>query len=184
MPLDAILKACEGIEAKLKSTSEKADGELATLGKVTADTKTAMETLGTEQRVLADRILQLEQKGTTHDGGGKPADTWGSQIIKAKGYGDFVGGHTNKMRVEIKNTLVGSDTNVAPARAPGVVGGAFQPLTLESLLPSTPCSSNAVEFTRENVFTNSAAEASEGAAKAESSLTWTLVNMPISTVAH
>jgi len=182
--LEAILKSCDSIEAKLKSVSEKADGELATLGKVTADTKTAMETLGTEQRVLADRIQQLEQKGTSLDGGAKPVETWGSQIVKAKGYGDFVGGHTNKMRVEVKNTLTGSDTNVAPARAPGIVSGAFQPLTLESLLPSTPCSSNAVEFTRENVFTNSAAEAAEGAAKAESALTWTLVNMPISTVAH
>jgi len=51
-------------------------------------------------------------------------------------------------------------------------------------LPSTPTGSNAVEFTRENVFTNSAAEATEGAQKGESSLTWTLVNQPISTVAH
>ena len=33
-------------------------------------------------------------------------------------------------------------------------------------------------------FTNNAAEAAEGAQKAESSLTWTLVNMPVSTVAH
>jgi HK97 family phage major capsid protein len=47
-----------------------------------------------------------------------------------------------------------------------------------------PTSSNAIEFTKENVFTNSAAEAAEGAQKAESALTWTLVNMPVSTVAH
>lgn len=184
MSIEAILKACEGIETKLKTVSEKADGELATLGKVAADTKTAMETLGTEQRVLADRIQQLEQKGSGLNDGPKLVETWGSQLIKAKGYADFAGGHAQKMRVEIKNTLVGSAANVAPARAPGVVGGAFQPLTLESLLPSTPTTSNAIEFTRENVFTNAAAEVAEGAAKPESSLTWTLVNMPISTVAH
>jgi len=184
MSLEAILKACEGIEAKLKSVSEKADGELATLGKVTGDTKTAMETLGTEQRVLADRILQLEQKGTSHDADKPKADSWGAQVIKSSGYSAFAGGHAQKMRVEVKNTLTGSDTNVAPARMPGVVGGAFQPLSLEQFLPSMATSSNAIEFTRENVFTNSAAEAAEGAAKAESSLTWTLVNMPVSTVAH
>lgn len=45
-------------------------------------------------------------------------------------------------------------------------------------------SSNAIEFTKEASFTNSAAEAAEGAAKAESALTWSLVNMPVSTVAH
>jgi HK97 family phage major capsid protein len=183
--MEAILKACEGIETKLKTASEKADGELATLGKVTADTKTAMETLGTEQRVLADRILQLEQRGTKLDGGApKLVKGWGAQVIEAKSYADFAGGHTNKLRIEVKNTLVGSDTNVAPARAPGIVSGAFQPMTLESLLPSTPTSSNAIEFTRENVFTNSAAEVSEGGTKPESALTWSLVNMPISTVAH
>lgn len=58
------------------------------------------------------------------------------------------------------------------------------PFSMEALLPSTTTTSNAIEFTKENVFTNSAAEAAEGAAKAESSLTWTLVSMPISTVAH
>jgi HK97 family phage major capsid protein len=47
-----------------------------------------------------------------------------------------------------------------------------------------PTTSNAIEYTKENVFTNSAAEAAEGSAKAESSLTWTLVNQPVSTVAH
>ncbi|MBK8773123.1 MAG: phage major capsid protein [Rhizobiales bacterium] len=184
MSLELILKACEGIETKLKTVSEKADGEIATLGKVTADTKTAMQTLGTEQRVLADRIQQLEQRATPVEGAKAKEDSWGAQLIKAKSYEAFAGGHTNKLRVEVKNTLTGSDTNVAPARAPGVVSGAFQPLTLESFLPSMNTASNAVEFTRENVFTNSAAEAAEGAAKAESALTWTLVNMPISTVAH
>jgi HK97 family phage major capsid protein len=80
--------------------------------------------------------------------------------------------------------LAGADANVAPDRKPGIVPGAFQPLTMEGLFASVPTSSNAIEFTKENVFTNSAAEAAEGAAKAESALTWTLVNMPISTVAH
>jgi HK97 family phage major capsid protein len=51
-------------------------------------------------------------------------------------------------------------------------------------LNSTTTNSNAIEFTKENVFTNNAAETAEGASKPESSLTWSLVNMPISTVAH
>ena len=73
---------------------------------------------------------------------------------------------------------------VAPDRKPGVVSGAFLPFSMESLIPSTTTTSNAIEFTKEASFTNSAAEAAEGAAKAESALTWSLVNMPVSTVAH
>lgn len=184
MSMEALMKSLEGIEARLQNMSTKADGELASLGRVTADTKTALDTIGTEQRALADRILQLEQRGQAAPQGEAKADSWGAQLIKSDKYGAFVGGQTGKMRVEVKNTLTGSDTNVAPDRRPGIVPGAFQPLTIESLYRSVPTTSNAIEFTRENAYTNNAAETAEGSAKPESSLTWTLVNMPVSTVAH
>lgn len=186
MTIELITKAIEGIETKLAAIDAKAAGELATIGKVSDDTKIAMEGLGTQQRELADRLLALEQKGVAKPGEGAEtkADSWGEQLIKNAKYGDFAGGHSQKLRVEVKNTITGSDVTVAPNRSPNVVAGAFLPMSMEQLLPSTPTTSNAIEFTRENVFTNSAAEAAEGASKAESSLTWTLVNMPISTVAH
>lgn len=184
MSIEALMKSMDGIESRLKSMSDKADGELATLGKVSADTKTALEKLGTDQRELAERLVSLEQKGAAPGPEQKADESWGAQLTKNAKYADFAGGNVNKLRVEVKNTLVGSDTNVAPARSPNIVSGAFQPLTLEAFLPAMPTTSNAIEFTKENAFTNSAAEAAEGAAKAESALTWTLVNMPISTVAH
>jgi len=182
--IELVMKSLDKLEGTLSALSEKAEGEAKTLGKVSADTKTALDNLGTEQRVLADRIVALEQKGSAMSDQPKPDESWGAQLIKSAGYTSFAGGHAQKMRVEVKNTLTGSDTNVAPARSGAIVGGAFQPLSMEAFLPSTPTSSNAIEFTKENAFTNSAAEAAEGAAKAESALTWTLVNMPISTVAH
>lgn len=40
--IEAVMKAMDGIESKLKSMSEKADGEMKTLGQVSADTKTAL----------------------------------------------------------------------------------------------------------------------------------------------
>lgn len=184
MSIEIVMKSLEKLEGTLATMSAKADGELATVGKVSADTKAALDNLGVQQREFADRLLQLEQKGLTQ-AASEPADqSWGAQLVKADAFANFAGGRTQKARVEVKNTLTGSDTNVAPDRKPGVVPGAFQMLTIESLLNSTTTTSNAVEFTKENAFTNNAAEAAEGAAKAESALTWTLVNMPVSTVAH
>jgi HK97 family phage major capsid protein len=180
---EAILKALESVEAKLAAMDTKASGEMQTIGKVSADTKTAIDAIGVEQRVLADRLVQLEQK-TSAQPEAKAGESWGEQFVKNARYGDFAGGHLNKLRVEVKNTLTGSDTNVAPSRAPGIVAGAFLPFAMEALIPSTTTTSNAIEFTKEASFTNSAAEAAEGAAKAESALTWSLVNMPVSTVAH
>jgi len=180
---EQILKALDGIEAKLKAFSDKADGEAQTVGKISADTKSALDAIGIQQRELADRLTQIEQKATAQPEA-KGVSSWGEQFIKHSRYADFAGGNLNKLRVELKNTLTGSDTNVAPQRNAGIVGGAVLPFSMEALLPSTTTSSNAIEFTKEASFTNSAAEAAEGSAKAESSLTWSLVNMPVSTVAH
>ena len=185
---EQILKALESVEAKLGAMSTKADSEIANLGKVSADTKTAIENIGVEQRILADRMLQLEQRAPAQPEI-KKDESWGEQFIKSAAYVDRLGAlhgatRVGNIGVEVKNTLTGSDTNVAPDRKPGIVGGAFVPFSMEALLPSTTTSSNAIEFTKEASFTNSAAEAAEGSSKAESALTWSLVNMPVSTVAH
>ena len=181
--MEQILKALEKVEAKLTAINERAEGEAKELGKVSTETKNAIEAIGIEQRVLADRLVALEQKAVATPEA-KKDDSWGEQFIKSARYADFAGGQMNKLRVEVKNTLTGSDATVAPDRKPGIVGGAVLPFSMESLLPSMPTSSNAIEFTKEASFTNSAAEAAEGSAKAESALTWSLVNMPVSTVAH
>ena len=180
---DQIIKALESVESKLNAMSTKADSEISNIGKVSADTKAAIDNIGVEQRVLADRLLAIEQRAPAQPEI-KKDESWGEQFIKSARYADFAGGQMNKLRVEIKNTLTGSDATVAPDRKPGIVGGAFVPFSMESLLPSTSTSSNAIEFTKEASFTNSAAEAAEAAQKAESALTWSLVNMPVSTVAH
>lgn len=184
MTIETVMKSLEKLEGTLAAMSAKADGELATVGKVSADTKTAMEALGVQQREFADRLLQLEQKGLAQSPAEKTDESWGGQLIKSDRYAAFAGGQTQKLRVEVKNTLTGSDATVAPDRKPGIVAGAFLPFSMEALLPSTTTTSNAIEFTKEASFTNSAAEAAEGAQKGESALTWTLVNMPVSTVAH
>lgn len=182
--LSQVMKALDGLEAKLNDFNEKAAAEAKAAGQMSADTKAALEGLGLKQRELADELFALKQRGAE----GVPQDTklssWGQQFVECDGYKSFIGGNQAKVRFEVKNTLTGSDTNVAPDRRPGVVPGAFAPLTLESLYRAVPTASNAIEFTKEASFTNNAAEASEGAAKAESALTWSLVNMPISTVAH
>lgn len=183
MSLEIVMKSLEKIEEALGKYAAKAEIE-AQLGTISADTKAAIDGLGIKQRELADDLLQLKQRGVAMPGETKLVEGWGAQLTKSDAYKAFVGGQTQKARMEVKNTLVGADANVAPDRRAGIVPGAFQPLTIESLYRKVPTASNAIEFTKEASFTNLAAEAAEGAAKAESALTWALVNMPVSTVAH
>ncbi|MFC0677520.1 phage major capsid protein [Lysobacter korlensis] len=181
---DQIMVALSGIETALQKAAERADNEARELGKVSTETKNALEKFGTEQRELADRLLSLEQRGLAPANGIASVDTWGSQLVKASALSAFQSGQTNKCSVEVKNTMLGSDATVAPDRKPGIVPGASQILTLEALLPSLPTSSNAIEYTKENVFTNAANGTAEGGVLPESSITYTLVNMPVSTVGH
>lgn len=183
MDMNDIMKSLGGIEQKLAAFEEQAKKEIGTVGAMSTETKNAIEAISIKQREFADDILALKQRGALPDQE-KKGETWGDQFVKADAYKAFAVGQAQKARFEVKNTIVGADATVAPDRKPGVVSGAFQMLTMESLFPAVPTASNAVEFTKENVFTNNAAEAAEGAAKAESSLTFTLVNMPVSTVAH
>lgn len=184
MTIEIIMKSLDTVEAKLIAMSAKADGEMAAIGKVSTDTKTALDAIGVEQRTLADRMLLLEQRGLLQAEGEKKQDSWGQEFIKNARYADFAGGNMSKLRVELKAVMVGADANVAPDRISRIVGGAQTPFSMESLLPSTTTASNAIEFTKENVFTNNSAEAAENGEMGESSITWTLVNMPVSTVGH
>lgn len=181
---EQIMQALEKIERNLAAHAEKAEAERRETGRVSTETKAAIDAIGVQQRELADRLLSLEQKGAGAGTGERTDESIGAQVVKSASYLAFAGGQSQKCRVEVKNTLTGADASVPPDRKLGVVPGAFQPLVIESLYPHVPTTSNAVEFTKEASFTNNAAEAAEGVAKAESALTWSLVNMPISTVAH
>lgn len=189
MSTEQILKAVEAIETKLKAMDDKAAGELKTLGQVSADTKSAIDGLGTQQRELADRLLKLEQKGALKGAegaeGAKGDDSIGAMFIKSAEYEQFIrGGLRGRSGLELKNTITNTVGNTFSDRQAGVVGGAFRVLTLESLLTSLPTTSNAVDYVREASFTNSAAETAEGATKAESAVTTSLVTEPVATVAH
>jgi HK97 family phage major capsid protein len=77
-----------------------------------------------------------------------------------------------------------SDTLVPADRRPGIIPGAFRTLRVRDLIASGNTISNAVEFTRELLFTNNAAETAEGVTKPESVLTFELYSAPVVTIAH
>lgn len=182
---EAILKAVESVEQKLTAMSEKANGEMAQLGKVSSDTKSAIEALGIEQRTLADRLLQIEQKGSAQADQTPADESVGAQFVKDAGYSDFQRKTTRgSFGLEVKNTVTNAIGNTFSERRPGLVEGAFRVFTIEDLLVNIPTSSNAIDWIRENVFTNAAAETAEGSAMPQSSITFTPGTMPVQNVAH
>ena len=179
------MKALDGVEAKLTAMSTKADGEMASLGKVSAETKSAIDAIGVEQRTLADRLLAVEQKASAQQDAPPADETVGAQFVKHAGYDNFIKQDGRiRTRIEVKNTVTNAIGGTFSERRPGVVEGAFRAFTIEDLLVNVPTSANAIDWLRENVFTNAAAETAEGTQKPESSITFTPGTMPVSTVAH
>lgn len=185
--LTAVMKALDTLEGKLKVWDDKAAGELKTLGEVSKDTKTAVENLGNDQKTLAERLLVLEQKGVIPRTEEKADESWGAQFIKGCAQDKrqaLVEGNVKTAGYTVKNTVTNTVGNTFSDRKPGIVGGAFRRFTLEALLSTVPTSANAVDYVRENVFTNNAAEAAEGAVLPESAVTTTPVTEPVSTIGH
>lgn len=182
---DAIMKALDSVETKLNAMSVKADAEMKDLGKVSAETKTAIDNIGIEQRTLADRLLAVEQKASAQADAPPADESYGAQFVKAVGYENFIKQDGRiRTRVEVKNTVTNAIGATFSERRPGIVEGAFRVFTIEDLLTAIPTTSNAIDWVRENVFTNSAAETAEGAQKPESAITFAAATMPVSTVAH
>jgi HK97 family phage major capsid protein len=183
--IELIQKSLDQIESKMAKYDEKASNEIAAIGKISTETKNAIDTLGTEQRTLADRLLAIEQKSSAPGEEKQKDESVGAQFVKSADYQAFQkAGGRGKVAMEVKNTVTNAIGNTFSDRKPSVVGGAFRALTLEQLLTTLPTSSNAVDYVREATFTNAAAEATEGAVKAESAVTTTLVTEPVATIAH
>lgn len=181
---EAILKALDAVESKLNAMSAKADGELKSLGKVSTDTKTAIDAIGVEQRELADRMLKMEQKATATPEA-KQEDGYGEQFVKAAEFESFKKNDARgRTRIEVKNTVTNPIANTYSDRRAGLVEGPFRVFTIEDALTKLPTTAPSIDWVRENVFTNAAAETAEGTIKPQSSITFTTGTMPVSTVAH
>lgn len=180
-----IMKALDRVESKMSEMSDKATAEIKDLGKVTSETKSALDNIGIEQRTLADRLLLLEQKGAQQPDAPPVDDTLGAQFTKSAKFDEFRKADGRiKIRVELKNTVSNAVANTYSQRRPDIVQGAFRVFTLEDLMTAIPTDSPSIQWTRESVFINAAAEVAEGGQRQQSSITFTPEVMAVSTVGH
>lgn len=172
--LDAHGKAIETAMAKY-------DAQVADLGK-------ADELVKGELRALSEKfestITEIGQKMDSAKKESATALSAGAEFVKSEAFKQLMAGHTQRARIEVKNTVTSGSTTVFPQQQPAIIRGNFTPLTIRELFRSIPVTSNMVNSLRELSWTNDAVEVSQGAAKAESDITFEQYNVPITTVAH
>lgn len=180
------LKALSEKQVALEASMEKYHGQLDEKSKVDSETRAEVKALADDFAKINAEITTIGQKMAEGFKGveEKQIVTAGAEFIKSEQFKQLVSGQSQRVRMEVKNTVSSDSTTVFPFQKPGVIGGDFAPVTIRSVLPSIGVSSNMVNSLREASWNNSAAGVSQAAAKPESDITFEQYNVPVETVAH
>lgn len=177
---------------QVEAAMTKYQGQVDTLGKAHDEVKAEVKAVSESFQKLQADFTTLAQKGFKIQSADKPLSP-GDEFVKSPQFKAFVEGkgEVSRVRYEVqdnitsaKSTTINSGATTFPMQMPGVIPGGFVPLTVRQALRTIPVSTNAVNSLRENTWTNSAAEASEGSAKKESDITFDNYDVPIRTIAH
>lgn len=189
--LKAVSESFKTKVGELDGFIKTASAELAETGKNSKEAIAATEKAADELKGLSARIVDLEQKAAeTINRGSENPETLGMAFAKSGKVLEFANGLAGRVSIEMKdhsfykNTIVNADATTPPDRQTGIIPGAFRQLKLRDVIPVGQTSLNVIETTRELAFTNNAAEATEGATKAETDVTFELVTTNIRTIAH
>lgn len=181
MEMKEILDALERVEGKMSETSQSNAAEL--------------KRLGDEQVKLSRKLMEIQQKGIP-----APQETEvktaGDNVVEADNFKAFRDGTALKARVELSemtdkkeaaNPITTPTGGVVQAyRRPGILQGAFRPLTIEGLFPTIPVATNSFEYVQEKEAdnVNGAAFVAEGAQKPFGSTAFETKTGNIKTIAH
>lgn len=184
----------KGVTAEMKTFMMKANDEIDNAKSLSAETKSAIEKLAEKATVLTDKCLELEQKLSARgDDTTKSIETIGEQFIKTDEWKHMQLKRGGTARLELKTAIVnatGQNQPLVPAdRLAGIITNPNRVFTIRDLIPVGRTSSNLIEYTKENVFTNNAggqyaSPAFENVTKNESGITFTLESEPVRTLAH
>lgn len=91
-----------------------------------------------------------------------------------------------EQKTAITSAAVGSSTPgiLIPDRVSGIIGAPVERVRVKDLLGRFPTTSNAIEYVKENAYTNAASPTAETISKPESALTFTIESLPVRTLAH
>lgn len=156
-----------------------------------------------------DAVEAIASRPIGSDGAAYSDRTLGQMVVESDGIKEFVGrlkaadGNAGYIRgmsysVPVKSLFVGEEKTtitsatvgsstpgiLVPQRVPGIVKPGIRRVRVRDLIPRFPTTANAIEFVKENVFTNAASPVAETISKPESALTFTIDYENVKTIAH
>ncbi|MBI1401449.1 phage major capsid protein [Hyphomonas sp.] len=141
---------------------------------------------------LKAMLDDLAQKSARAGARPEKVKTLGQAITGHEDFKKFTGAKGDSVRFKVKaeaavKAITGLDASAGALVEPtlaGVVGSPKRRLTVRGLLASARTNSDSVKFVRKTFTNNAAPQAGEGAAKAESNITFTPETAEVVTIAH
>ncbi len=184
-----IQKAIETAQTRMQELFDAQKKEIQDTGAVSKQLQSDLTTVQEELKAAGTRLFDLESKLA----GGNPDNPENKKSFAAQAAEDLKkgwnGSSTGKVDVKSFSKALGSGAAsagalVQPQMNPGILMPGLRRLTIRDLMAQGRTVSNAIDYVRENVFTNSAAPVAEGALKPESQLTFTKETANVKTIAH
>lgn len=180
---------------QVKGLGEELKAKMAGNEKGLDDLKGRVDEALTAMNSAKSRLDELEQKATRRGYGVEQEKSIAQRLVDTEGYKSFAAdprsGKSAKLSLKATITSLTTDAAgsagaaVAPMRLTGIVAPPQRQLTVRDLLMQGTTDSNAITYVREKLFTNNAAaQASEGAKKAQSDLQLEEVTVGVKTLAH
>ncbi|WP_426134886.1 phage major capsid protein [Pseudomonas sp. PWP3-1b2] len=194
--LKAVTDLLDQRDREIKAFAEKANTEIKEHGTILADTKTVLDGLVKDGLGLQDRLQDIEQKLARRFSANDPTDakSVGEELsdsddfkaLQTRGRGIARIGRKAVTNITSATTGTGGvGVGIQPTRVPGIVADPERQFVIRDLIMPGRTGSNAVEFVQESGFQNMAAiQATEGAAKAQSDISFALKTTNVVTIAH
>ncbi len=194
--LKAVTDLLDQRDQEIKAFAEKANKEIKEHGTILSDTKTVLDGLVKDGLGLQDRLQDIEQKLARRFAANDPTDakSVGEELsdsddfkaLQTRGRGIARIGRKAVTNITSATTGTGGvGVGIQPTRVPGIVADPERQFVIRDLIMPGRTGSNAVEFVQESGFQNMAAiQATEGAAKAQSDISFALKTTNVVTIAH
>lgn len=185
--LALIQKAIEESQQKMTQLFDAQKAEIESTGQVSKQLQSDLAKVQEELSKSGTRLFDLEQKlasGAENPGEKKSfSERAAEELIKSWD------GKQGTFDAKTFNKSLGSDADSAgsliqPMQMPGIIMPGLRRLTIRDLLAQGRISSNALEYVREEVFTNNADVVAEKALKPESDITFSKQTANVKTIAH
>jgi len=207
MDLKQLMEEFKETTGQLKGLLDQQSQEIKLHGETSEKTAKSIEDLDKRITAMDEEIKELQLKGGRPGYGDTPKTrrSAGEIFVGSEQYNDMIArgakscdpvllkegngdgnGEPEPPAPPIPVGSFGTDGNslVAPHWYPQIIGPRDRALRIRDLIPTSPTTSNAIEYVEETGYTIGADVVPEGEVKPASELEFGLRNMPVETIAH